>query len=262
MSIKLMSQVWERDFPGDVKLVLLAMADHADDDGDNIFPSVARIAAKCNVSERTVQRHLAKLREQGVLEVQRPGSGRGNPTKYRINLKGVRLSPFFGERVTSAPEKGDTGDVKGDTALSPESSEPSSTESSAPSSRSEKSPLEQMAGRVAASLDPEGGSNAAGGPTEPSAHGSTVEGPDGPLPRSQWSMVEESCIENLWNLDARWRAVSWSALKKLVNEFGHVVVSFALQRCWESRTIPERPYPYLRGVCQTVLADITAEETT
>ena len=36
MSVKIMSQVWELDIDHSEMIVLLAMADHADDDGQNL----------------------------------------------------------------------------------------------------------------------------------------------------------------------------------------------------------------------------------
>ena len=46
MSIKIMSQVWELDINHSEMIVLLAMADHADDDGQNCYPSNAYLAWK------------------------------------------------------------------------------------------------------------------------------------------------------------------------------------------------------------------------
>jgi hypothetical protein len=49
------------------RLVLLAVALHADDAGRNAFPSVDTVADYANVSRRTVQRALARLVELGHL---------------------------------------------------------------------------------------------------------------------------------------------------------------------------------------------------
>lgn len=49
------------------KLVLLALADHARDDGTGAYPSVARLQAKTGMSRRGVQTVIAKLRSKGVL---------------------------------------------------------------------------------------------------------------------------------------------------------------------------------------------------
>ena len=48
------------------KLVLAALADQADDDGW-CWPSQAVIAERCEMGERTVRRHIATLRDLGLL---------------------------------------------------------------------------------------------------------------------------------------------------------------------------------------------------
>ena len=61
MSIKVMSIIWERsERSGSELLLLLALADHADDSGA-CYPSVSRLAAKTRMSERSVQYMLRSL---------------------------------------------------------------------------------------------------------------------------------------------------------------------------------------------------------
>ena len=56
MSIKIMSMIFDRYTNGGGEMLLaLAIADHAHDDGTNIFPSVKSLANKTRQSERTVQ---------------------------------------------------------------------------------------------------------------------------------------------------------------------------------------------------------------
>lgn len=75
MSVKAMARVWDMTLPPNHKLVLLAMADHADHDGRNIFPGIPKIAAKTGYSEMQVRRVIKKLIESQVLIVDsiRPG---------------------------------------------------------------------------------------------------------------------------------------------------------------------------------------------
>jgi hypothetical protein len=61
MSVKAMSWVWDQPIERDEKFVLLAYADHADHDGNNIYPAVATIARKTGYSERSVQRITRQL---------------------------------------------------------------------------------------------------------------------------------------------------------------------------------------------------------
>lgn len=118
MSIRLMTQVWELDLPRNEKLVLLALADHANDDG-YCYPSVRRIAWKSGYDRRSIQRILRRLEDAEVLESAVEGGGRANPTTYRVvPEKGVKLPPFIplalAERASNEPQKGDILNTKGD----------------------------------------------------------------------------------------------------------------------------------------------------
>ena len=108
MSIKVMAQVWESNLPSEQKYVLLKMADHADDEGYRVFPSVKLVAHLTGVSERTVQRRLRELTEMGVLEVMREASHH-HPTEYRI--RGDKLTPLPRIRGDNGAVRGDTGDT-------------------------------------------------------------------------------------------------------------------------------------------------------
>lgn len=66
MSIALMTAIWEMDFTPVDKLVLLALADWANEDG-KCWPSIAKIAAKTGCGERTVQRALREAETRGLL---------------------------------------------------------------------------------------------------------------------------------------------------------------------------------------------------
>lgn len=63
---------WEVDgLTSSTKLVLLSLAQHANEDGQNSFPSVATIAGECRMSERTVQNALKALEAEGYVSVVR-----------------------------------------------------------------------------------------------------------------------------------------------------------------------------------------------
>ncbi|HEX9888037.1 MAG TPA: helix-turn-helix domain-containing protein, partial [Nitriliruptorales bacterium] len=95
MSIKVMAHVWELDLPQREKFVLLALADHADDHGRDVFPSVAHLAWKTGYDRRSIQRIIRALEDRGVLEQVAPGGGRHTPARYAIHTaKGVSLPPF------------------------------------------------------------------------------------------------------------------------------------------------------------------------
>lgn len=93
---------------GNDRLVLLSLADHADDEEWECWPSLERIAVKALVSVRTVQRSIATLVELGELEVA-PGGGRGRSNRYRLTGKPGQpvIVSSDGERVTDSAGKGD-----------------------------------------------------------------------------------------------------------------------------------------------------------
>ncbi len=160
MSVKVMSAVWELNLPQNQKLVLLAFADHADDDGV-CYPSVGRIAWKTGISERQVQRIVKKLRAAGLVVLLRNAQGgRGNAAVYQVQpKKGVKLSPFAGmgdsgdilsesKGCHSQQERVTSGDQKGDIAASPEPSENHHTEPSAKLFCAERSKSDHSAQQV------------------------------------------------------------------------------------------------------------------
>lgn len=66
MSIKVMTAVWEHSqHKGASLLLLLAIADHAHDDGGGAFPAVGKLAQKIRMSARQVQRILHLLEASG-----------------------------------------------------------------------------------------------------------------------------------------------------------------------------------------------------
>lgn len=73
MSIKLMQLVWDTSLPMTEKVVLLALADQANDRGVTI-PHVRSLAKRCGCSKRTVFEALAFLEARNYLSrAARPG---------------------------------------------------------------------------------------------------------------------------------------------------------------------------------------------
>jgi hypothetical protein len=92
MSVKVMAKIWEAGPPqqGD-RFVLLAIADHANDEGE-AFPGVAGLARKTCMSERGIQKILRRLEAGGWLVTeQRQG-------RYHCNLYTV-MTPNVVHRV-------------------------------------------------------------------------------------------------------------------------------------------------------------------
>jgi len=96
MSIKAMNWAWEQRLPPNSKLILMALADSADEDG-KCWPRVRLIAEKCCASERTVQRVLKELEERGFLHIERRfrGDGGQSSNAYYLCLESppINLSP-------------------------------------------------------------------------------------------------------------------------------------------------------------------------
>ena len=92
MSVKATALVWDcGQFKGNRLLVLLALADHADHDGGNIFPSIDTVARKSRCSPRQVKRIIADLRDTGALvPLGSTKGGRGRSTRYRLDFDLLR----------------------------------------------------------------------------------------------------------------------------------------------------------------------------
>ena len=99
MSISLMTDVWKINIQSAKKMVLLALADNANDEGTNCFPSVATILEKCSMGERTVFRHLAALEEDGLISRhERPGRS----TNYVLNVVEIQAMAATKRRQRSS----------------------------------------------------------------------------------------------------------------------------------------------------------------
>lgn len=89
---------------GAARLVLLALAHVADDDGVAAVPR-PRLAGMARIDERTVRRCLSDLVEMGEITVERGASGPGSPTVYRITAanRGQDAPDTWQEGGQSAP---------------------------------------------------------------------------------------------------------------------------------------------------------------
>lgn len=103
MSNRALTWAWAQDcqLPS-VKLVLVALADHAKDSGE-CWPSITRIASMTGLSRATVFRCLEQLTGMGLIE-QLPEAGKVN--RYCLAM----LDPSHGKTpITSDPSHGETG---------------------------------------------------------------------------------------------------------------------------------------------------------
>lgn len=116
MSIMVMSCVWKHA-PVDQGqlLVLLALADFADDDGWS-FPAMATLAAKARMSERTAQRAVRAMQDAGFLTIAE-NAGPGGSNRFRVDIAALAASRELpgsdrqgGDKLTP-PEGGEGGDT-------------------------------------------------------------------------------------------------------------------------------------------------------
>ena len=103
-----------RDVTRSEKLLLMVLADYHNNAKRAAWPSVKTLAEDCLMSERTVERMLARLEGRFLLRCK--GNGRGNVSAYQFigldTIKGEKIPPFSEQgratqRATLGPRKGD-----------------------------------------------------------------------------------------------------------------------------------------------------------
>ena len=125
-----MGLVWDYYPEGGAEmLTLLKLADHANHQGGDIFPSVRLVAELTNQSDRTVQRHIRNIEAKGWLILEREAYRPGQTRRYRIPVASipqgvvVRVTKCHpSEGVTTEARGVTNGAERGDTAMSPEPS--------------------------------------------------------------------------------------------------------------------------------------------
>lgn len=108
MSIRQILQVWEHEFSHPHQAVMLALADHAHEDGTGIKPSIIRIVWKTGYSERSVQNIMSQLRQLGVLVVTVPAT-HNTPNEYRFDWSVATLKPSFDDFIAQKKGRKDRG---------------------------------------------------------------------------------------------------------------------------------------------------------
>lgn len=93
MSVEVMNWVWKHSpTKGSELLLLLAIADAANDDGTNAYPSTRTLARKTRLDTRTVQRIVRKLVTEGHIGVSERGGRESN-----------RYAVLMGEQSSTPP---------------------------------------------------------------------------------------------------------------------------------------------------------------
>lgn len=78
-----MTWVWESGLPPMERLVALAYADHADHEGNNIYPSLGTVATKTGMDRANVARIRRRLVEKGVMVPTQFADRK--PTRFRMD---------------------------------------------------------------------------------------------------------------------------------------------------------------------------------
>ena len=106
MSIELMSKAWKLDLSIGEKLLLLKLADHANDEGV-CWPGQGSLARLCSMSERAVRDNLRRLQAHGFLTMEYRNIGVDRKTcVYRLHLDekiAEKLGGGQAENVDSRP---------------------------------------------------------------------------------------------------------------------------------------------------------------
>ena len=116
MSLDLMSWAFKQHVEPGPKLVLLALADHANGQTGLCIPGQKSLAEQCSMSVRTVQRHIQVLEDGGLLrrEARMRGQGRGRTSdRYYLGDQGDKSAPMRQDVTTNATNQDDQCDTVG-----------------------------------------------------------------------------------------------------------------------------------------------------
>ena len=108
MSVRIMSMVFDnQELSSTEKLVMLALADHANDEGKSIYPSQDRLAMKTGLSRETINRHVKRLIQKGIIRKIGYRGDRANVLEVEIVVESL-LTRCDGE--SHLPQEGVTED--------------------------------------------------------------------------------------------------------------------------------------------------------
>lgn len=110
MSIRVMSLCWGLPLDHSSLFTLFALADHASDNGEGIYPGNARLARKTSMGLRQSQRNLAHLETHGLIRrAKYPKGGHGRAVEWAINvefLQTMTSTTWFDMNRDSCDRKG------------------------------------------------------------------------------------------------------------------------------------------------------------
>ena len=105
MSVRIMSLVFENEqLNSTEKLIMLALADHANDEGRSVYPSQDLIARKTAFTRTTVNQHVQSLIDKGYLFDMGRRADRSNVLELAINVSKLRSGRGVKE-INTSPDR-------------------------------------------------------------------------------------------------------------------------------------------------------------
>lgn len=90
MSVNLFIQAFNTNLAPFVKLTLMEICDYYNEGQQEAWPSIARIAHRMNVSERSVYRAIKELQDKKLIIKKKRGTGDGSHNVYTVNHMALR----------------------------------------------------------------------------------------------------------------------------------------------------------------------------
>lgn len=144
MSIRYMNWAWELRLPPVEKLVLLKLADNANDSGGS-YPSIKLVAQQCSISARTAQRVIKRLSTENVVRVEKRFRRDGSQSSNHYTL----IAPFSpGVNLSPHTEEGDSKRTQSDTPDGLGNVTPGGAQCVIPITTNEPSSRQQLGGRL------------------------------------------------------------------------------------------------------------------
>lgn len=105
MAIKIINDVFDNsEMRGNDRLVMIAIADNADNEKRQAWPSVKEIGRKTRIPVRTVWRCIKRCVSSGELRIVKSGTKQGESNLYEVLVK--RSSPQPTDKMTDVPVSG------------------------------------------------------------------------------------------------------------------------------------------------------------
>lgn len=99
MSLNAIRWAWQQNANGLTKLVLLALANEADEHGTKCYPSIRYLAEKCGISPSSVQSAIKELEQGKLIVVMRPK--RRGPGHFNSYLLSLEVVPATGTELST-----------------------------------------------------------------------------------------------------------------------------------------------------------------